>query len=86
MSGVEGADESAEGHVQGCGEENRSKEKQGRLQDIWDKFARGIVCQCPANISYCLDCKCNQPWLRREGDFEDLQIPPTTKGRQNHIR
>lgn len=57
MSGVEGADESAERHVQGCGEEDGSEEKQGGLQDVWDKFARGIVCQCSANIANSLDCK-----------------------------
>lgn len=63
VSGVEGADQSAERHVQGCREEDGSKEKQGRLQDIWYEFARRIVCQRPADIAYSLDCKSNQPWL-----------------------
>lgn len=57
MSGVKGADKSAERHVQGCRKENGSKEEQGRLQDIWDKYARGIMCQCSAHIAYDLDCK-----------------------------
>lgn len=51
MSGVQSADQSAKRHVQGCRKQDWSKKKQGRLQDVWDKFAGGIICQSPANVA-----------------------------------
>lgn len=56
MSGVDGADESAECHVQGCCEEDGPEQKQGRLQDIWQECARRVICQGSANVAYSLDC------------------------------
>jgi len=57
MEGVEGADQSAKPHVQGCRKEDVSKEKQSRPQGIWNKVAGGIIYQYPADVARNLDHK-----------------------------
>jgi hypothetical protein len=77
--------ESAERHVDACGEEGRSDEQEKRLHDVDAEGILMAVCQSTTNIADAFDYWEFKQGFDRVQDWH-LQKPPMIKGVKNLLR